>query len=79
MAQAKRLRNLDDRLCSRVLDDLVADGFLRRTDQGLYVRVSPERQFAVSDAGAPRLRWRCGDGDSVRLSAHRPPLDEPLA
>jgi hypothetical protein len=41
LAQARRLWNMDDHVCSTVLDDLVADGFLRRTDQGLYVRVSP--------------------------------------
>jgi hypothetical protein len=41
VAQARRLWNVDDHVCSTVLDDLVADGFLRRTDQGIYVRVSP--------------------------------------
>jgi hypothetical protein len=38
-AQAKRLWNLDDAICARALDRLVARRLLRRTRRGEYVRV----------------------------------------
>ena len=38
LAQSCRLWQLDDELCSAVLKALVADGFLRQTKEGRFVR-----------------------------------------
>ena len=38
LPQARRLWNLADEECAAVLEDLVAEGFLRRTREGAYVR-----------------------------------------
>lgn len=38
--QARRLLGLDERTCHRVLNQLVATRFLRRTPNGAYVRAT---------------------------------------
>ena len=38
LPQARRLWNLADEECASVLEELVAEGFLRRTREGSYVR-----------------------------------------
>ncbi len=38
LPQAARLFNLDSDLCERLLNELVAEGVLRRTDAGTYAR-----------------------------------------
>jgi hypothetical protein len=38
LPQARRLWNLADEECAAVLEDLVAEGFLRRTRDGAYQR-----------------------------------------
>ena len=38
LPQAARLFNLDRDLCERLLNELVAEGVLRRTDAGTYAR-----------------------------------------
>jgi hypothetical protein len=46
--QAQRLWALDGATCARALDDLLAQGFLRRTFDGQFLRVSssPTRNAA---------------------------------
>ena len=38
LPQAARLFNLDPELCERLLNELIAEGVLRRTDAGTYAR-----------------------------------------
>jgi DNA-binding IclR family transcriptional regulator len=41
--QAQRLWGLDPGLCSRLLNELVRQRFLRRTASDTYIRVNPDR------------------------------------
>jgi DNA-binding IclR family transcriptional regulator len=41
MAQVRRLWGLEDQACRRILEQLVATGFLRRTARDLYVLDAP--------------------------------------
>jgi hypothetical protein len=41
--QAQRLWNLDPDTCAELLDEMVADRFLRRTPANLYVRADVDR------------------------------------
>ena len=42
--QAKRLWGLTTETCARTLSDLMAEGFLRRTPDGVYLRGDGRRQ-----------------------------------
>ena len=43
MAQVRRLWGLEDQACRRILEELVATHFLRRTARDLYVLDAPAR------------------------------------
>jgi hypothetical protein len=52
--QARRLWNLSEDLCQRVLSTLVASGYLVRTSDGRYRRPHPEVSAGHSIASLPR-------------------------
>lgn len=63
--QAQRLWGLDRHTCGRLLDSLVKSKFLRRTDDGMYARLTdgavaapPLRMAAAGLAGISRLARR---------------------
>jgi hypothetical protein len=47
LQQARRLWSLDDATCGRVLDDLMTEGFLRRSQTGVYLRSDRRQTFAA--------------------------------
>jgi len=52
LAQAGRFWSLDQGACARVLDALVASGFLMRSPEGLYGRTTLTRVSAPASAEA---------------------------
>jgi hypothetical protein len=66
LPQAQRLWGLDAALCRLALDALVQSGFLRRTESGLYLR--------LSDGPANTLPLRMAKADiSGSATAYRRP------
>ena len=47
MQQARRLWALDDATCVHVLDDLLTEGFLRRSPSGVYLRSDRRQTLAA--------------------------------
>lgn len=61
-AQAQRLFAVDPETCSRLLDTLVEEGFLCRTDRGTYVRLPG----AIAGTAVAKADLRPGFPEGVR-------------
>ena len=58
-AQACRLWNLNEAICSRVLDELTGEGFLFRTPSGAFIAVPSAVRMAKAALPEDRRTFRC--------------------